>query len=140
MSGSTWVTKTDAVIDQIVDEINGQLGASGEQEFDFIMPNTPANLAFVETDQQVQILWGSTVVFAGLLRAYKAKFLNITATVYNSVFELMKKQTITGKYSNVAASSILAAICAACGMTAGSCPTTAISTQFNCDRLLHSST
>ena len=71
------------------------------------------------------------VVFAGLLRAYKAKFLNITATVYNSVFELMKKQTITGKYSNVAAITILAAICAACGMTAGSCPTTAISTQFN---------
>ncbi len=131
MSGSTWVTKTDAVIDQIVDEINGQLGASGEQEFDFILPNTPANLAFVQTDQQVQILWGSTSIFAGLLRAYKAKFLNITATVYNSVFELMKKQTITGKYNNVAASSILAAICAACGMTAGSCPTTAISTQFN---------
>jgi hypothetical protein len=131
LSGSTWITKTDAVIDQIVDEINGQLGASGEQEFDFIMPNTPANLAFVEVDQQVQILWGSTVVFAGLLRAYKAKFITITATVYNSVFELMKKQTITGKYSNVAASSILAAICAACGMAAGSCPTTAISTQFN---------
>ncbi len=129
--GSTWVTKTDAVIDQIVDEINGQLGASGEQEFDFLMPNTSANLAFVETDQQVQILWGSTVVFAGLLRAYKAKFLNITATVYNSVFELMKKQTVTGKYSNVAANAILAAICSACGMTAGSCPTTAISTQFN---------
>ena len=131
MSGSAWVTKTDAVIDQIVDEINGQLGASGEQEFDFIMPNTAANLAFVETDQQVQILWGSTVVFAGLLRAYKAKFITITATVYNSVFELMKKQTITGKYSNVAASTILAAICSACGMTAGSCPTTSISTQFN---------
>ena len=131
MSGSTWVTKTDAVIDQIVDEINGQLGASGEQEFDFIMPNTPANLAFVEVDQQVQILWGSTIVFAGLLRAYQAKFITITATVYNSVFELMKKQSITGKYSNVAASSILAAICAACGMTAGSCPTTTISTQFN---------
>ena len=131
LSGSTWVTKTDAVIDQIVDEINGQLGASGEQEFDFIMPNTPTNLAFVETDQQVQILWGTTVVFAGLLRAYKAKFLNITATVYNSVFELMKKQTITGKYNNVAANTILAAICTACGMTTGSCPTTAISTQFN---------
>ena len=131
LSGSSWVTKTDAVIDQIVDEINGQLGASGEQELDFFLPNTPANLAFVQADQQVQILWGSTVVFAGLLRAYKAKFITITATVYNSVFELMKKQTITGKYSNVAASTILAAICAACGMTAGSCPTTAISTQFN---------
>ena len=131
MSGSTWVTKTDAVIDQIVDEINGQLGASGEQELDFILPNTPANLAFVQTDQQIQILWGSTSVFAGLLRAYKAKFLNITATVYNSVFELMKKQTITGKYNNVAANTILAAICATCGMSAGSCPTTAISTQFN---------
>ena len=131
MSGGTWTTKTDAVIDQIVDEINGQLGASGEQELDFILPNTPVNLAFVQTDQQIQILWGSTSVFAGLLRAYKAKFLNITATVYNSVFELMKKQTITGKYNNVAASSILASICAACGMTAGSCPTTDISTQFN---------
>ena len=131
MSGSTWVTKTDAAIDQIVDEINGQLGASGEQEFDFIMPNTPANLAFVEVDQQVQILWGSSVVFAGLLRAYKAKFITITATVYNSVFELMKKQTITGKYSNVAANTILAAICTACGMIAGSCPATTISTQFN---------
>jgi len=131
LSGNSWVTKTDAVIDQIVDEINGQLGASGEQELDFILPNTPANLAFVQTDQQVQILWGSISVFAGLLRAYKVKFTIITATVYNSVFELMKKQAITGKYSNVAASTILAAICAACGMTAGSCPTTAISTQFN---------
>ena len=131
LSGSFWVTKTDAVIDQIVDEINGQLGASGEQELDFILPNTPANLAFVQTDQQVQILWGSTSVFAGLLRAYKVKFTIITATVYNSVFEIMKKQTITGKYSNVAASTILAAICTVCGMTAGSCPTTAISTQFN---------
>ena len=106
MSGSAWVTKTNAVIDQIVDEINGQLGASGEQELDFILPNTPANLAFVQTDQQVQILWGNTSVFAGLLRAYKVKFTIITATVYNSVFEIMKKQAFTGKYSNVAASTI----------------------------------
>ena len=131
LSGSSWVTKTDAVIDQIIDEVNGQLGAAGQQEFDFIIPNTPANLAFVEVDQQVQILWGSTVVFSGLLRAYKVKFITITATVYNSVFELMKKQSITGKYSGVAASTVLAAICAACGMTAGSCPSTVISTQFN---------
>jgi hypothetical protein len=130
-NGSAWVTKTDAVLDQIIDEINGQLGAAGQQEFDFIIPNTPTNLAFVESDQQVQILWGSTVVFSGLLRAYKAKFLNIACTVYNSVFELMKKQTITGKYSSVAANTVLAAICGACGMTAGSCPITIISTQFN---------
>jgi hypothetical protein len=131
LSGSTWVTKTDAVIDQVIDEVNGQLGAAGQQEFDFIIPNTSANLTFVQTDQQVQILWGSTSVFAGLLRAYKAKFVSITATVYNSVFELMKKQTITGKYSSVSASTVLAAICAACGMTVGSCPSTVISTQFN---------
>jgi hypothetical protein len=130
-NGSAWVTKTDAVIDQIIDEVNGQLGTAGQQEFDFIIPNTPANLTFVESDQQVQILWGSTSVFSGLLRAYKAKFLNISCTVYNNVFELMKKQSITGKYSNVAANTVFAAICAVCGMTAGSCPSTVISTQFN---------
>jgi concanavalin A-like lectin/glucanase superfamily protein len=130
-TGSAWVTKTDAVIEQIIDEVNGQLGTAGQQEFDFIIPNTPANMTFVQTDQQVQILWGNTSVFAGLLRAYKAKFTTITATVYNNVFELMRKQTITGKYNGVAASTVLAAVCAACGMTVGSCPTIVISTQFN---------
>ena len=83
------------------------------------MLNTAANLTFVQTDQQIQILWGSTSRLCGIATGIQEKFINITATVYNSVFELMKKQTITGKYSNVAASTILAAICAACGMTAG---------------------
>ena len=46
MSGQHWVTKTDAVIDQIIDEINGQLGAAGEQEFDFIHSQYSGELSF----------------------------------------------------------------------------------------------
>jgi hypothetical protein len=124
-SGSAWVTKADAVIDQVTDELNGQL------ELDFIIPNTLSNLSFVQSDQQVQILWGSTSVFSGLLRAYKATFTQIECTVYNNTFELMKKRQITGKYNNVAANTVLASICSVAGMTAGSCPSTAVSTQFN---------
>jgi len=124
-NGSSWVNIANAMIDQIIDKLNGQL------ELDFIIPNNASNLTFVQSNQQVQLLWGSTVVFNGLLMAYKATFTQIECTVYNNTCELMKKRQITGKYNNVAASTILAAICAASGMTAGSCPSTVVSTQFN---------
>ena len=113
------------MLNQIIDELNGQL------ELDFIIPNTSANLTFVQSNQQVQLLWGSTVIFSGLLMAYTATFTQITCTVYNNTFEVMQKRQITGAYNNVAANTVLAAICAASGMTAGSCPTTAVSIQFN---------
>jgi hypothetical protein len=119
----------DAVIDQAIDELNGQL------ELDFIIPNTPSNLAFVQYSTgggyPVQLLWNSNVVFSGLLMAYQATFTQIECTVYNNTAEVMKKHTITGQYTNVAANTIFAAICAASGVTAGSCPSTVVSTQFN---------
>ena len=124
-NGTSWVTVPNALFNQIIDELNGQL------ELDFIIPNTSANLAFVKSNQQVQLLWGSTVIFSGLLEAYTATFTQITCTVYNNTFEVMQKRQITGAYNNVAANSVLAAICAASGMTPGSCPTTAVSIQFN---------
>jgi hypothetical protein len=125
LNGSTWTTIPNAVLDQIIDELNGQL------ELDLIIPNTPSNLTFVQSDQQIQILWGSTSVFSGLLQAYTATFSTLTCTVYNNTFEIMKKRSVTGQFNNVAANTVFAAICAACGMTAGSCPSTVISTQFN---------
>ncbi len=147
-NGSSWVNIANAVIDHIVDELNGQL------ELDFIIPNIPANLAFVQTNQQVRLLWGSTygsgtVVFSGLLMAYTATFTQLACTVYNDTFEAMQKiqvplvnssgvaQTMShanngpGGYNNVAANLILVDICAACDMTAGSCPTTPVSITFN---------
>jgi len=124
-NGSSWVTIPNAVLNQIIDELNGQL------ELDFIIPNTSANLTFVQSNQQVQLLWGSTVVFSGLLMAYTATFTQITCTVYNNTFEVMQKRQITSAYNNAAANAVLAAICSASGMTAGSCPTTAVSIQFN---------
>ena len=124
-NGSAWVNQASTVIDQAIDELNGQL------ELDFIIPNTSSNLTFVQSNQQIQLLWGGTVVFSGLLMAYKATFTQIECTVYNNTFEVMKKRQITGQYNNVAANTVLAAICAACGLTAGSCPTTTVSLQFN---------
>src|SRR5208283_3287036 len=44
---------------------------------------------------------------------------------------VMKKRQITGQYNNVAANTVFAAICAASGMTAGACPSTTVSIQFN---------
>jgi len=124
-NGTSWVTVPNALFSQIVDELNGQL------ELDFIIPNTSANLTFVQSNQQIQLLWGTGVIFSGLLMAYTATFTQITCTVYNNTFEVMQKRQITGAYNNVAANTVLAAICAASGMTAGSCPTTAVSIQFN---------
>jgi hypothetical protein len=124
-NGTSWVTVPNALFSQIIDELNGQL------ELDFIIPNTFANMTFVQSNQQVQLLWGSTVIFSGLLMAYTATFTQITCTVYNNTFEVMQKRQITGAYNNVAANTVLAAICAASGMTAGSCPTTTVSIQFN---------
>ena len=124
-NGASWVTVPNALFSQIVDELNGQL------ELDFIIPNTSANMTFVQINQQVQLLWGSTIIFSGLLMAYTATFTQITCTVYNNTFEVMQKRQITGTYNNVAANTVLSAICAASGMTAGSCPTTAVSIQFN---------
>src|SRR5208283_4128882 len=125
LNGSTWTTIPNAVLDQIIDELNGQL------ELDFIIPNTPSNLTFVQSDQQSQILWSGTSVFSGLLKAYTATFTTLTCTVYNNTFEVMKKRQITGQYNNVAANTVFAAICAASGMTAGACPSTTVSIQFN---------
>ena len=128
-NGSAWVNIANAVLDQIIDKLNGQL------ELDFIIPNTPSNLTFVgvgnDINQQVQLLWGSTVVFTGLLMAYKLTFSQIECTVYNDTLEIMKKRQITGQYNNVAATVVLTGICAASGMTAGSCPSTVVSVQFN---------
>ena len=124
-NGTSWVTVPNALFSQIIDELNGQL------ELDFIIPNTSANLTFVQSNQQVQLLWGSTVIFSGLLMAYTATFTQITCTVYNNTFEVMQKRQITGAYNNVAANTVLSAICSAAGMTAGSCPITAVSIQFN---------
>jgi hypothetical protein len=129
-NGYSWVDIANAVIDQIIDELNGQL------ELDFIIPNTSANMTFVQSNQQVQLLWGSSygsgsVIFSGLLMAYTATFTQIKCTVYNDTFEIMQKRQVTGAFNNVAASTVLAAICTACGMTAGSCPSTVVSIQFN---------
>ena len=138
-NGSSWVNIANAVLNQTIDEINGQL------ELDFIIPNTSANMTFVQSNQQVQLLWGSSYgsgssSFSGLLMAYKATFTQIECTVYNNTFEVMQKRQITGQFHTpepfgtfapVAANTVLAAICAACGMTAGSCPTTGVTIQFN---------
>ena len=132
-NGSAWVNLANAVLDKIIDELNGQL------ELDFIIPNMSSNMTFVQSNQQVQLLWGSSygsgsVIFSGLLMAYTATFTQITCTVYNDTFEVMQKRQVTGAWTNVAANASngpFAAICAAAGMTAGSCPSNTVSIQFN---------
>ena len=129
-NGSSYTVMPDAVFYQIVDELNGQF------EFDFQLPNSTEYMAFVQKDQTVQLLWDGNVIFNGLLKAYTSNFTYITATCYNNTFELMQKSFITGSYANQAPSAILNAICAASGMTPGTCSPAIgtpsyISLQFN---------
>jgi len=60
-TGSEWTEKSDAVFKKIYQELNGH------EECSFVLPNTSDNRTFVSSDKKIRILYGSEVVFEGLL-------------------------------------------------------------------------
>ncbi len=76
------------------------------------------------------VFYGSTSVFNGVLKRPKYSASILTCTVYNEALEQMKRRTHTATYVNAAANAIFGSVCTAAGVTAGSCPTTALSVRF----------
>jgi hypothetical protein len=101
--GTNWVEKTDTVLEQIEQELNGH------EEVVFTIPNTSDNRTFVSTDKRIRISWSTTVVYTGILKAYRLRQTEIECYVYNECYELMKKRIHTGTYENVPVSDNISA-------------------------------
>ena len=124
---SGWVQKTDAVITEIAEELNGH------EEASFLIPNTSDNRTFVSTDQIVRFKFDDTQVFLGALYGVEYSQKSLKCTVYNGVYELLKRRVISGNYASVPASSVAEAVRLAASLAnpLGSCPTTPISVNFD---------
>lgn len=113
-------------------EITGKFSQSmeelkGHEEANIILPNTSANRDFVDSDKTIKISFDNNEVFTGDLMDYEMTATQLKCVLYNAVYEKMKGKTITADYTSGAqADVIFATICAAAGVTAGSCPTTSI--------------
>jgi hypothetical protein len=134
-NGSAWVNFANAQIDHILEELSS---VGGQEELVFNLPNTAANRAIVQSLPFVQCLFNGALIFPlcnmgaviGELQ-YSPTLIQVTA--YNAVFVKMSQasQTITQVYNDTAANTILSAICSAAGVSAGACPTFAVSITFN---------
>ncbi|MHA1290791.1 MAG: hypothetical protein ACTSPB_25690, partial [Candidatus Thorarchaeota archaeon] len=123
--GAAWQLKSDAVVEQIAQELDGH------EEAIFYLPNTASNRAFVSTNQRIRILFGSQVLFNGKL--YGTEYRNdiLRCFVYIECYETMKARTHSGTYNNVSAQTILQNICNDAGVVAGECPDSPVSVRFH---------
>jgi len=100
-----------------------------------LIPSTPANLALVGTDQDVDIDYGGEEIFTGYLTGPNYKVGTNESTVYDKVIvTLAQTELYTGDWTASPlsdAATILADVLAGTGVTVGSCPTTDISVKFN---------
>jgi hypothetical protein len=134
-NGASWVNFANAQIDHVLEELSS---VGGQEEFVFNLPNTAANRTLVQTLPHVQCLFGGTMIFplcnldavVGQIQ-YSPSAIQVTA--YNAVYVKLSQasQTITKVYNAAPANSILTDICTASGVTAGTCPTFAVSVTFN---------
>ena len=104
---------------------------NGHEELELSLPNTTANRAFLANNQTVRVSYDTNIIFTGLLSALEyGRVLN--CFLYNNVYETLKPKTITAVYQTPTdADTIFAAICAAAGVSAGTCPSTPIKVQFD---------
>jgi len=123
--GSSWQFKPDAVVEQIVQELNGH------EEAIFYLPNTESNRSFVSENHRIRIIFGSQVLFSGKLYGVEYRSDVLRCFVYNECYETMKARTHTGTYSNVSAKTILQYICNDAGVVAGECPDVPVSVRFH---------
>lgn len=119
---------TLGMVDQIVDELNGH------REMQYKIANTSANRVNVSQNQQVTAYWNSTQIFTGTMRGARNEASTLTCNIYDSCYDIMQRR-LFGKpainYIATAANTILAAICAAAGVTAGVCPSTLVTIKFD---------
>jgi len=120
---STWVnidTKLEGT--HTLDETNEVL--DGDENFSFNIRNNTVNRAYVAVDRTARLKYDSKVIFVGVLSAIDYTKNKLTCTVYNEVYEKLKKVALSNIYVDAAPSTIFAAICLLAGVTAGVCPST----------------
>jgi hypothetical protein len=122
---ATWTPLT-AKFNQSAEELNGH------EEATITLANTSANRALVAANKTVRVSYDTNVIFTGQLAALDYGSTRLKCVLYNECYEAMKRKTITADYSNgEQADIILAAICAAAGVTAGACPSTSVALNFD---------
>ncbi|RLF68068.1 MAG: hypothetical protein DRN26_00545 [Thermoplasmata archaeon] len=129
-SGSNWVEKTDAVFKKIHQELNGH------EECLFILPNTSSNRTFVGSDKKIRILYGSEVVFEGLLVGAEYSEELLVCFAYPEAYVKMDPKIIPSgsshavEYVGETISNVLQAICDEAGVQKGECPSGTVSVRF----------
>jgi hypothetical protein len=134
-NGATWTTISGVTFDHTLEELNGT------EEFIFNLPNTPGNRTIIANNVLLNASYNGSVIFYGLLTGADYTAANLNCKVYNPVFVALKQATgvLNKSYTSVAANSILADIIALTAaqaspfvpaITAGACPTTAVSIKF----------
>ena len=103
-----------------------------EDSLEFALPNTAANLAWVDTEPVLQIKLGGSVKWTGKLLDYDVSDDEIVCTCYDAVYDALDvAEPVTGKYeAPTAANTILAAILTDTGISLGDCPTTEITIRY----------
>ncbi|MGQ9642007.1 MAG: fibronectin type III domain-containing protein, partial [Candidatus Bathycorpusculaceae bacterium] len=117
-SGSATWKSLKAVLEKLTEELNGH------EECEFYLANNSTNRGIVGSNVKVRLLWGTTVVWSGVLYkvVYGREILRCYA--YNQAYEIMKSKVIDATYSGATPSAILQGIANAAGVVAGSAPTT----------------
>jgi hypothetical protein len=93
------------------------------------LPNDSTYRAMVKTDQTVAIQWDGNEIFTGTLRgAQWGK--QLEPKIYNSVYSNLKKLVDTPDVTYTTVSDAMDAVCVACGVTKGLCPTKTINVKF----------
>jgi hypothetical protein len=121
-----WAEISGARFEEITDELNGHLEAV------FCLSNTSTNRSFVETSYIIQIRYGFTQKFLGVLYDIEYSRKELKCIVYNGIFELLKRRVISGEYLGLMASSVADYIKTAAGLTYMiNCPSTTVDIVFD---------
>ena len=105
---------------------------NGHEEALLSISNNVANRAFVASNQTVRVKYDGDVVFTGLLSALEYGTTILNCVLYNETLEKLKTVTYTASFpTGAGADTILAAVCALAGVTAGTCPSTSIAVRFD---------
>lgn len=124
-SGAEWVAWDEAVLKVVKEELNGH------EDCIILLPNTSSNRSLITSDVDVRLKWNGTIIFTGILTGAQYSEDILECKVYNKVYQKMDKKVFTKTYDQIAADTILGEICTTAGVTAGSCPTDAVSVRFN---------
>ena len=113
-----------------------QMELNGPQTAIIVLPNDYTNRNMVASDQDVVITYLNTEIYTGTLKKIDYTQNHLICTIYDKVYELMKKKRINDSFSTDTTSTIMTAVAAtvtgvAAGVTQARSPTNETSVRFN---------